>query len=439
MEGQTVNIIIVLVCLVLSAFFSSSEAAFLSLQRTRLQHLVSTGKPGAALVSRMGGEPERMLSTVLLGNNIVNVLLASVATIITLSVVNDEESWLIVSTIVVTSVVLVFGEIVPKAVGVRYAERLAFLYARPLLFIEMLFLPIVAVLRWMSRGVTRREAQEGKVKSITEGEFRTLIDIGEAEGTFGPREAELLEGVFRFGDRKVSEVMTPRAEMVMVERGATLERFLSIHAEHDHDRFPVYEGEPDNVVGTVSVRDILREMAGKGVDLDQQVTDVLREAYFVPELKRVGDVFEEMRRQGFPMAFAVNERGSVSGLVTLKGLLEELVGSVGEEGEKPEEAFEAIDLHTYQVDGGMTIEEANEQLGLGLPKGGYETVAGFVLSTLGRMPFVGAHFPYKGLRVEVTEMRGLKIESVRITKTPSATAPAAGEQDGVASGGVPQK
>lgn len=434
MEGQAVNIIIVLVCLAFSAFFSSSEAAFLTLRRTRLQHLVSTGKPGAALVSRMGGEPERMLATVLLGNNLVNVVIASVATIITLSIVEAEGAWLIVSTVVVTAVVLVFGEILPKAVGVRYSERLAFLYARPLLIMETLFLPIVAVLRWMSRGVTRREAQEGKVKSITEGEFRTLIDIGEAEGTFEPQEAELLEGVFRFGDRKVSEVMTPRAEMVMLERGTTLRQFLVIHAEHDHARFPVYEGEPENVVGTVSVKDIVREMAATNTDLDQAVTDVLREAYFVPELKRVAEVFEEMRRQGFPMAFAVNERGSVSGLVTLKALLEELVGPVGEEGEKPEEAFETIDRHTYQVDGGMTIEEANEQLGLGLPKGGYETVAGFVLSTLGRVPFVGEHFEYKDLRVEVVEMRSLKIELVRITKTPSGAASSVGESSRAAAG-----
>ncbi|MDA1189478.1 MAG: hemolysin family protein, partial [Chloroflexi bacterium] len=308
MEGNTTNLIIALVCMVLSGFFSSSEAAFLSLQRTRVQHLLSIGKPGAKLVSDMQSRPERLLSTILLGNNLVNILFASMATIITLSYIESEESiWFIVSTIIMTAVVLVFGEVVPKALAVQYSERIAFWYARPLKILEITLYPAVLLLEWLGKKVRFGSNQEEKALSITEGEFRTLIDVGEAEGALEPREAELLESVFRFGDRKVSEVMTPRPEIVMLESEITLGGFLTIHAEHEHSRFPVYKGEPDNIIGTVSVKDILKTMAKEGIVPEQSLIEALRPTIFVPEGKLVGGLFEEMRRKGVQLSIVINE------------------------------------------------------------------------------------------------------------------------------------
>jgi putative hemolysin len=418
-EGQTVNIIVIAISVGLSAFFSSSEAAFLSLQGSpRLQHLVSTGNPGARRVSAMLDQPERLLSTILLGNNLVNILFATLMTIVTLSAIDDEAVGVIVATVLGTVILLVLGEIIPKALAVRYAERVAIFYTRPLQAIELLLWPVVVMLQYISKAVVPgRGQQDADSHSITEGELRALIDIGEAEGAFDPEEAELLENVFRFGDRQVREIMTPRTEMVFVEQGATLTEFLNIYSQDTHTRFPVYEGETENVLGIISAKDVLNTLAARTVRGDESVTAVTRRTHFIPETKRAADLFDELRATGNQMAIVVDEFGGLAGLVTLKRLLEELAGPVGEEGEAPEEEYEAINEFTFEVDGAMDVQEANEELGIQLPDDDdFETVAGFVLDVLGHIPSEGEQFEYGALRFEVLEMKYLKIETVRLIK-----------------------
>ena len=414
-EGESIGLTLSLVFLIFSAFFSSSEAAFLSLQRARLAHLVNTGAPGAARVAGMIKQPERLLSTILLGNNLVNVAFAALVTVMIVELLGEGRG-VVVATAVATTVLLLVGETIPKSIAIRNAERVAFLYARPLGWIENLLLPLVVLLQWTSRRVTSLFGGAPARGSITEAELRSLIDIGEAEGTFEPAEAEMLENVFRFGDRQVREVMTPRTEIVSIERGATLGEFLDIYREHQHTRFPVYKGVMDNIVGIISAKDILKAMATKGMNADNSVTDVIRDSYFVPETKRIAELFDELRQSGNQMAIAVDEFGGLAGLVSLKRLSEEVVGPVGEEGVGPEEEYEAIDKYTFQVDGGMSVEEANEELGITLPEGDFETIAGFVLDVLGHIPTEGEQFDHGNLKLEVTEMDGLKIETIKVTK-----------------------
>ena len=416
------DLVIAAVLVLLSAFFSSSESAFLSLQDTaRLRHLVSRGSRDAIRVEEMLKEPGRLLSTILLVNNLVNIGFAALVTVIVISFLG-ERTGVVASTVVATVVLLIFGEVVPKTLAVRHAERVAFLAARPLKVAEFALLPIVAVLQWISRLAT--VGGEARDTSITEGELRTLIDIGEAEGEFEPEEAEMLESVFRFGDRQVRDMMTPRPEMVSVARGTSMQEFLRLYAEHAHTRFPVYKNSTDNVVGILSAKDILRSMATNRVDLDGIVTDVIRDAYFVPETKRIAELFEELRDTGNQMAIAIDEFGGVAGLVTLKRLLEEVVGRVGEEGVRPEEEYEALGRDTYQVDGGMSVDEVMDELDIDLGDGDYETVAGFVLDALGHIPSEGETFETAGLSVEVAEMKGLKIEAVKLIRKPSSGRPA---------------
>ena len=416
------DVVIVVVLVFMSAFFSSSESAFLALQDTaRLRHLVSTGSRDAIRVDEMLSQPGRLLSTILLVNNLVNIGFAALVTAIVISFLG-ERNGVLVSTAVATVVLLVFGEVVPKTLAVRHAERVAFLAARPLKVAEFALLPIVTVLQWISRVAT--PGSETKDPSITEDELRTLIDIGEAEGEFEPEEAEMLESVFRFGDRQVREMMTPRTEIVSVARGTSMREFLRLYAEHAHTRFPVYKNSTDNVVGILSAKDILRSMAANRVDLDGIVTDVVRDAYFVPETKRIAELFEELRDTGDQMAIVIDEFGGVAGLVTLKRLLEEVVGRVGEEGVRPEEEYEALGRDTYQVDGGMSVDEVADELDIDLGAGDYETVAGFVLDTLGHIPHEGEAFETAGLSVEVVDMKGLKIEAVKLVRKPSGGRPA---------------
>ena len=416
--GEPVSIAVILIFMVFSAFFSSSEAAFLSLQKTRITHLVETGVPGARRVSNMINAPERLLSTILLGNNLVNVAFTALVTVLIVSAIGEGRG-VLVATVVGTISLLLVGEIVPKTIAIRHAERVAFFYAKPLKWTETLFLPVVLVLQWMTRRLNLMLSGTVSSTLITEGEFRTLIDIGEAEGTFEPAEAEMLENVFRFGDMQVREVMTPRNEMVSIQRGATLREFLRIYGEYSHTRFPVFKESIDDIVGIISAKDILKAMSTRGIEYDESVTDVIRDAYFVPETKMIAELFDELRQSGNQMAMAIDEYGGLAGLVTLKRLSEEVVGPVGEEGEGPEEEFEHIDENTFQVDGSMSIDEANEELVIDLPEGEYETIAGFVLDLLGHIPVQGEQFEYGNLKVEITAMDHLKIETIKLTKTES--------------------
>lgn len=409
----------VLVFLLLSAFFSSSEAAFLSLQRTRIAHLVSTGIIGARRVAKMIEEPERLLSTILLGNNLVNVAFTSVITVAIVGYFGKgrEGTAVLIATVVGTAILLILGEIIPKTVAVRNAERVAFLYAPVLKGIELLLLPFVLVLQWIARCLNRLMGGNADRRSITEGELRTMIDIGEAEGIFDPAEAEMLENVFQFGDRQVREVMTPRVEIISVHVGSTLREFLDIYAQNTHTRFPVYRELTENIIGIISAKDVLNKLANNGIRYDESVAEMIRDSFFIPETKRVSELFDEMRLTGNQMAIVIDEFGGLAGLVTLKRLLEVVVGAVGEEGEAPEEEYRTIDENTYQVEGGMSIQEVNQELDVELPTGDSETIAGFVLNTLGHFPEEREQFEHSSLLFEIIRMDQFKIEEIRITKT----------------------
>ena len=430
MDGDFLSLALVFALLALSAFFSSSESAFLSVQRTRLAHLVSEGVPGARRVAEMVGEPERLLATILLGNNIVNAATTAVITATVVAFVGGASepagvtpAGVVIATAISTVALVLFGEIIPKTIAVRNAEKVAFLYSRPLTWTEYLLLPLVVVLQWATRGLNALLGGDVSARrSITEDEFRSLIDIGEAEGEFEPAEAEMLENVFQFGDRQVKEVMTPRTEMVSIRQGSNLREFLDIYSQTQHTRFPVYRNSTDNIIGIISSKDVLRRMAQTNLSYDDSVTEAIRDTHYVPETKRISDLFDELRMTGNQIALVIDEFGGVSGLVTLKRLLEVVVGPVGEEGESPEEEFRAIDENTFHVEGGMSIQEANQEMNIELPRGEYETIAGFALDALGHIPVRGEQFEYENMVFEILRMQDLRIEEIRVTKSESAEA-----------------
>ena len=416
--NEAVSLALLFAFLVLSAFFSSSEAAFLSLQRTRIAHLLSEGVPGARRVAAMLDEPERLLSTILLGNNLVNVAFSAIITLVVVDRVGPDNEGLgvVIATVLGTVTLLLLGETIPKTIAVRNSEKLAFLYSYPLKWGEYLLLPFVLILQRITKAFSSRFGGTQEGRSITEGELHTLIDIGVGEGEFEQEEAERLKGVFRFGDRQVRDVMTPRTETVFVQRGLSVEEFLEIYAEHSHTRFPVYWDTTDNVVGVLSLKDIMRSLAANRLTDDDSVTDVIRDAHFVPETKRIAELFDELRRSGNQMAIAVDEFGGVAGLVTLKQLIEDVMGRVGEEGVGAEEEMTMVGQDTYEVDAGMSIDEARDKLELDIEEGDFETVAGWALERLGHIPTEGETFEADDVSGEIIEMDNLKIERLRLTK-----------------------
>ena len=412
------SLVIIAVCILLSAFFSSPESAFLTIQKTsRLNHLINIEDPRALKVSKLLEDPGDLLSIILLGNNLVNVTFTATITGLAISLINDQSFAILIATIVGTVVLLIAGEILPKTIAIKYAETLVFIYSKPLNILSWIFLPILFALRSITKLSRVFEKDSKQDTAITEDELRSLIDIGESEGVIETKEAELLESVFKFGDKEVREVITPRTEMIFVPNNSTIQEFLNTIAKHTHTRYPVFKQNNDNIIGIISAKDVLKSMSfsQQSLDLQSPLTDVIRDAYFVPETKSISELFDELRKTGNQMAIAIDEFGGIAGLVTIKGLLEEIVGSVGEEGTTPNNEYETIGTNTYKVDGGIDIDNANNLLGANIPDGDYETLAGFVLYILGDIPSEGEFFNYRNFRLEIISMNEMKIEKVKLT------------------------
>jgi len=416
MSTEAVYLLLLLLCLLLSAFFSSSETAFISLQRFRLQHLLDTDVKGAKRVARLVERPEKLLSTILLGNNLVNVAAAALATVLAISVWGEEYG-VLVATIGLTIVLLIFSETTPKTIATRHAEKMSLLYARPIQAIAWVFTPLVAVISWIASGVSRMVGGESLHSSlVSEEDIRSMITVGHKEGTVEEDEAEMLHNIFEFGDRPVSDVVIPRPEVIAVEKGTTLAELLDVYANNPVSRMPVYEENMDNVLGVISVKDVLMALAKGTIEKKDPVDGLMRPAYFTPENKPIGKLFTEMRDENYRMCVIVDEYGGTAGVVSLSRLMEEIVGPVGDELAEAEKDYEPINEHTFQIDGGMRIEEANEEMELELPEGDYETVAGFILHLLGYIPRQGKQVRYKNLKLVITRMRGRKIDEILLTK-----------------------
>ncbi len=412
---ELLYIILFLFCVLLSAFFCSSETAFFSVQRIKLQHMVLTEVKGAGRVARMLERPEKFLSTVLLGTNLANTAAAALATALAISI--WQEQGVLISTIGVTVVLLIFAETTPKTLANQHAESISRLFVRLLEVFSWLFSPFVVVLSWIAIGFARIFGSTPVSRLIASPEeIRTMIAMGKKEGTVEEGEAEMLHKVFDFGDRPVREVMVPRPDVIAIEQGAKIADFLALYAESPLSRFPVYQENMDNVVGILSVKDVLMARAKDGFDKDGTIDELVRPAYFAPETKRINELFTEMRDKNFRMCVVVDEYGGTAGIVSLTRLVEEIVGPVGDELAEVEKDFEVINEYTFQVDGSMRIEEVNEEMELDLPEGDYETVAGFVLHLLGHIPKQNEQLRYKDLKLVITEMRGRKVEKILLTK-----------------------
>ena len=418
---NSLYLILFFICLVLAAFFCSAETAFIGVQKLRLQHLLNRGHPNAKIVARLMEKPEKFLATVLLGINFFETASATLGTLIAISLWG-ENLGAAIATIVITILTLVLVEFIPKSIAARYGERIALSYARSIEFIAVVLYPFVYVLNHIGIRFTKFFGRSDEVKpTFSYEDFRTMISVGHKEGTVEEKEAEMLHKVFEFGNRPVSEVMVPRTEVVWVEKGTKLADFLSLYTQSPLSRFPVYEDNRDNVVGILSVKDIVMAQAKGTFNEEGVIDDLIRPAYFAPETKRISELFAEMKDKNYRITVVVDEFGGTSGIVSLSRLMEEIVGPVGDELAAIEKEYETINEHTFSIDGGMRVEQANEEMELELPTGDYETVAGFILNLLGHIPKRGEQVRYKGMKIIITEMRGRKIEKILLTKEKHAT------------------
>ena len=418
--GDLWRLALLAVCLGLSGFFSASETAFIALPRARLMHLVRSRRPGAERVSHIIQRPERFLATVLLGNNLVNTAAAALATVLALNLITNKSLSVLAATGGVTAFLLLFGETLPKNVAWRRSERVAFVVSRPIRLVELALSPLVTLLQLFTTMTNRLLGISAVMPQMGEEEIRTMIAAGAQTGTVEAGEAALLEKVFRFGDRQMREIMTPRPEIVWTEQGDTLKEFLEVYSEHSHTRFPVYDGTIENVLGVLSVKDVLANLE---IHLENGsiVTDQLRPALFVPETKSVSETFAVMQKGGHSVVLTVDEFGGIAGLATLKQMMAVIVGQMGEEGLAPEEAVTALGLDSFRMDAGLAISDINEELDLKIPEGDYQTLAGFILDRLGRIPEEGDVMEYGDLRFTIKVMERVRIEEVELRRLHSLT------------------
>jgi putative hemolysin len=420
-----VSIVFLLIC----AFFSSAEIGFIKLQSIRLKHLQSEEVPGSDRVARIMERPERFLSTVLTGVSFAETVVVSLGTIFIVALLG-EGAGTPVAIVVIALVLLIFAKVIPKTLAAQHPERVALLYGRPIEIAARVLSPVVNALAWITATFARTSTLPRAL--ISTEELSTVITLSQEEGLVDEHSARMMHSVVSLGQCQVREIMTPRKEAVWVETGATLGDFLKTYAQSPAQRYPVYEETYDNVKGMISAKDVLSALAQNTMTRKGPIAALARPVYYVPETKAVGELLMEMRDEGYFMAVVVDEYGGSSGIVSIEQLVEEIVGEVNEEIVGAKQQFKAVGENSYKIRGSMRVDEANEQLDLGIPEGDYKTIGGFAFNLFGHLPKEGEQIDFEGLRLVASQVKDNKIARLFVSKTPAPEAPAGDDAEGAA-------
>jgi CBS domain containing-hemolysin-like protein len=418
-SSYSLEIFVIVLLLLFSAFFSGSETALFAANRLRLRTLREEGSGRARTALGLIETPARLLSTLLAGNTIVNTATAVVSTATLVRIFGAERgTWYALA--ISTLVLLIFGEMIPKTIAAHRADRLALIVSRPIQWISVVLSPIIRVLSLLTIPLVRPFGGHVRPDApmVTGEEIQMLVRMGEEQGVLEQDEREMIHSIFEFGDTVVREVMVPRVDMICLEADEPVEAILEIIRAHGHSRIPVYHETIDQIVGLVHVKDLLAGV--REGRLTGKVRNFVRPAYFVPDTKRLDELFREMRRKKVHMAIAVDEYGGTAGLVTMEDLLEEIVGSIQDEYDREEPPIKKLSERVALVDGGVHLEDVNEALGIELPAGEVDTVGGFVTSLLGHVPVKGEQVTHGDVELVVEGVDGHRIAQVRITRVEPA-------------------
>ena len=409
---------LLLVLIVFSAFFSASETALFAANRVVLRQRRAQGDRRAAIANALLSQAGDLLTTLLAGNTLSNVGVSVVATSIAFSLMGRGGEW--AAFLATALVLLIIAEIAPKTLAARYADRFVLVVAGPIGTLMRIFTPLIRVLSLVAAALIRPFGGHitPRAPLVTEEQLRFLVQLGEEEGVIEQEEREMIHSVFEFGDTVVREVMRPRVDISAVPADATLNRALALMTERGHSRLPVYEGTIDHVLGVVYMRDLIPAL--RHGRLDQPVSELKRPPFFVPESKKVDELFKEMQQKKVSMAIVLDEYGGTAGLVTVEDLLEEIVGEIQDEYDLEEKPIQLVDDRTAVVNARIHLDEVGELLGVRLPQDEVDTVAGLVYSLFGRVPTPGETIALPGIELRVEKTLGQRITRVRITRTTPA-------------------
>ncbi len=413
-DSTGIQLVIVLILLMLSAFFSSAETALTTVNKVRVRTLAENGdKRAAAMVASVIENPGKMLSTILIGNNIVNLSASSLMTTLALRVFGSAAVG--IATGVLTLLILVFGEITPKTMSTMYAEQISFAYAGAIHVLMVILTPVIFIVNKLSRGVlfVLRVDPNKKQDPMTEDELRTIVEVSHEEGVIESEEKKMINNVFDFGDAVAKDVMVPRIDMTMVDVNASFSELMTLFQEERFTRIPVYEENTDNVIGIVNMKDFI--LFDHDKEKNFSVRDYLREPLYTYEYKKTAELMLEMRKTFNNIAIVLDEYGATAGLITLEDMLEEIVGEIRDEYDQDEEDdVKKIAADEYLVNGSTKLDDLNDRLGLSLKSEDYDSIGGLVIGRLDHLPEEGEEVNYENLHLKVEKMDKNRIEKVRI-------------------------
>ena len=407
------GILAIAVLIGLSAFFSSSEIAMFSLPQHRVDSMVDEGVAGAKTIRDLKDNPHRLLVTILVGNNIVNVAMTSIATAL-FAVYLSRGQAVLATTFGITTLVLIFGESAPKSYAVENTESWALWIARPLKLSEYALYPLVVLFDYIVQGVNKVIGGDGAIESsyVTRDEIQNIIETGEREGVIEEEEREMLDRIFRFNNTIAKEVMTPRLDVTAVAKESTVEEAIETCIQADHERVPVYDGNLDNIIGVVTVRDLVREL--RYSEGEPSLERVVKPTLHVPESKNADELLAEMQDNRLQMVTVIDEFGTTEGIITLEDMVEEIVGEILEGDESA--PIEFLSENVAVVQGEVNIDDVNEMLDIDLPEGEeFETLAGFVFNRVGRLVEEGEDIEFDGVRIRIERVDNTRIMSARVT------------------------
>ena len=410
-----IQIVILILLLLSSAFFSASETSLMSISKIDARHMTEQHIKNADILSRLLEDPNKLLGSILVGNNLVNIAASSLATVIAIRLFQDSTASLGIgiTTGVMTLLVLIFGEITPKSLATQHAQKVALLVIKPIGFLCLIFSPIVKILMGITHLFIKFLGGNINVNKpfITADELKTIVTVSHEEGVLEEDEKKMIYNVFDFGDSYAKDIMIPRTDMVALDVHSTYEEILSLYKEEQFSRMPVYQESQDNIIGILYIKDLIIQPFKPS---EFQVHAFLRDPYFIHEFKRIDELFKEMRLQKTGIAIVLDEYGGTSGLVTMEDLIEEIVGEIDDEYDITEEDIFQISDHEYLVDATSRISEVNNALGLDIISQEFDSIGGFIIGLLDKFPLEGEKVVYEGITFIAEETSNNRINKVRI-------------------------
>lgn len=405
------ELLLLVILLCLSAFFSASETALMSLSRIRILNMVEEKVRGADKIFKLREDPSRLLGTILVGNNIVNIAASALATVLAIQFFGDTGVG--IATGVMTILVLIFGEITPKALAAQKSERVSLLVSPIITLLALIFNPVVKVFThianvfiWALGGKPTKPEP-----SITEEELKTMVNVSHEEGVLEVDEKKMICNVFEFGDQHVKDVMIQRTDIVAININATFEELSEIIKNEQYSRYPVYKQRMDNIVGIFNVKELLFLKEPKETF---DIKKYMRKPYYTFEYKKISEVFSEMKKIRVHMAIVLDEYGGTAGIVTIEDLIEEIVGDISDEYDVQANEIETIKEGEYVVDGSTRIDELNEMIGTKIESEYYDSIGGFVIGELGRLPQAGESMEYENVKLIVESVDKNRVKKIKI-------------------------